>query len=220
MKWDYEMASKIDIPYLKEALEVKKWAFAADVVRLYALYRYGGVYMDADIFVTDRFDDYMNSGVHFFQEYHKDRPIKECIDKNGKRVRDKVDGCGIQAAFIISEKGHPYIKSLLDGYYDKHFELNEDGKIRPNELIAPDIYAIGLEKYGYTYFDVEQNLGENAFVHPSCYVAGGHKELTTYSFAIHQCSHSWFDYTPIQKFARRIKRITKKMLYKTKRKKL
>lgn len=168
--------------------------------------------MDADVFVTDRFDDYMDGGVHFFQEYHKNRPIRECIDKSGKRIKDKVDGCGIQAAFIVSEKGHPCIKALLDRYRDKHFGLNEDGRIKANGLIAPDIYAIGLEKYGYLYFDVEQSLGEKVFVHPSCYVAGGPKELTSHSFAIHQCSHSWFDYSPMQKFAKTIKRTIKKII--------
>lgn len=216
MKWDYDMASKIDIPYLQEALKVKKWAFAADVVRLYALLQYGGVYMDADVFVTDRFDKYMNGGVHFFQEYHKNRPINECIDKNGKRIKDKVDGCGIQAAFIISEKGHPYIKNLLNCYYDRHFELNDEGKIKSNELIAPDIYAMGLEKYGYVYLDKGQDLGKNVYVHPSCFVAGGQSELSSKSFAIHQCSHSWFDYTPIQKFEKKIKRLMKKIIYRGK----
>jgi mannosyltransferase OCH1-like enzyme len=49
--WTYEMAKQIDIPYINEALSKHKWAFAADVVRLFALKKCGGVYMDSDVFV-------------------------------------------------------------------------------------------------------------------------------------------------------------------------
>ena len=205
-KWDYDMAQKIDIPYLQDALKSKKWAFAADVVRLYALYKYGGVYMDADIFITGRFDQYMERGVHFFQEYHKNMPINDCIDSAGHRIGKKVIGCGIQAAFIIAEKGHPYIKMLLENYKLRHFELDEAGKVKKDEFIAPDIYAINLEKYGYIYRDEYQDLGCNVCVHPSYYVAGGPSELTTKAFAIHECAHSWFDYSYAQKIKNSVKK--------------
>lgn len=40
--WTKEMALQTGYSYVKEAIECKKWAFAADVVRLYALFTYGG----------------------------------------------------------------------------------------------------------------------------------------------------------------------------------
>lgn len=35
----------------------KKYAFVSDIVRLYALYNYGGIYLDSDIKVLKNFDD-------------------------------------------------------------------------------------------------------------------------------------------------------------------
>ena len=199
MQWNYEMAAQVNIAYVNEALAAKKWAFAADVMRLYALYTYGGVYMDADIFITDRFDQFMDEGVTFFQEYHSSYPIYEYIDENGHRIKDYVEGCGIQAAFFISEKGHPYVKALLDNYMDKHFSLDQSGKMKEGELIAPAIYALKLEEFGYRYLDVFQDLGSKVYIYPSKYVAGAPREVNVESFAIHQCSHSWADFTFFQK---------------------
>lgn len=214
-KWGYEDVQSIEIQYLQEALKNKKWAFAADVARLYALYECGGVYMDADVLITKRFDEYMDKGVHFFQEYHKNMPISSCVDSLGRRTASKVMGCGIQAAFIIAEKGSPYIKELINQYNERHFLLNQDGKMMKDELIAPDIYAMALEKYGYKYVDESQKLGPNVFVHPSRYVAGGPSELTTEAFAIHQCAHSWYDYNIAQKIKIRVKELLNKLATKT-----
>jgi len=35
--------------FTKQAHQAKKWAFVSDYVRLYALYEYGGIYLDSDI---------------------------------------------------------------------------------------------------------------------------------------------------------------------------
>lgn len=42
--WTYEDAKAIGCKYIDQALSVRKWAFAADVVRFYAVYKEGGVY--------------------------------------------------------------------------------------------------------------------------------------------------------------------------------
>ncbi|HIF9322154.1 polysaccharide biosynthesis protein [Photobacterium damselae subsp. damselae] len=48
IKWN-EDNSPVDIPIVKQALKDKKWAFASDYVRLWAIYNYGGIYLDTDI---------------------------------------------------------------------------------------------------------------------------------------------------------------------------
>ena len=47
--WDYDAAKAIGIPFIDEALANRKWAFAADVVRFYAVWKEGGVYMSAGL---------------------------------------------------------------------------------------------------------------------------------------------------------------------------
>ena len=208
--WTKEDALKTNIQYVADAIEAKKWAFASDVIRLYALYQYGGVYMDADIYLVERFDAFFYNRVTLFQEYHANSNVESQIDSNGNRTVDCVNGCGIQAAFLIAEKQNPYIKQLLEYYSDKRFILDSSGKVRKNELISPSIYAIASEQYGYIYKDVMQKLSIGGVViYPSKYVAGGEKEITSDSFAIHQCEHSWYDFSKYELFKKFIKKIIK-----------
>lgn len=53
-RWD-ESNAPVEIPFVKDMLGKKKWAFASDYVRLYALYNEGGVYFDTDIEVVQEF---------------------------------------------------------------------------------------------------------------------------------------------------------------------
>ena len=46
--------------YVREAYENKKWAFVSDYVQLYALYNYGGIYMDTDVQVLKPLDAFLN----------------------------------------------------------------------------------------------------------------------------------------------------------------
>ena len=45
--WTYADALAIGCDYVSEALSVKKWAFAADVIRFYAIYKEGGIYLQS-----------------------------------------------------------------------------------------------------------------------------------------------------------------------------
>lgn len=67
--WTYEDAKAIGCKYIDQALSVRKWAFAADVVRFYAVYKEGGVYMDSDIYLRKRFDRFIpETGCATFNE--------------------------------------------------------------------------------------------------------------------------------------------------------
>lgn len=43
--WDDSKINDFDSIFIKEAISEKKWAFASDVIRLYALHEYGGIYL-------------------------------------------------------------------------------------------------------------------------------------------------------------------------------
>lgn len=49
-----------DNEFIKEAYKVKKYAFVSDFIRVYALYKYGGVYMDSDVELTASLDPFLN----------------------------------------------------------------------------------------------------------------------------------------------------------------
>lgn len=191
--WTKEMALDIGSTYVKEAIKCKKWAFAADVVRLYALYTCGGIYMDSDVIVKKPLDIFLDNDVTFFQEYHKSLAKSNSVgvlDENGNRLGNSMPiGIGLQAAFMISKKGSPVVKDMLSYYDNKHF-LKQDGTMA-TDIIAPTIFALQLEKYGYRYVDEEQNLDYGVRVLPSWYVAPGKSECDKRNYAIHCINHSW-----------------------------
>ncbi len=108
---DYEIKewneSNFDLdlfPYAREAYDAGKYAFVTDVVRLYALYHEGGVYMDTDVELLKPLDNFLHH--HAF---------------SGFESEDKVP-TGIMA----SERGGKWAEDNLDYYNGKHF-LKADG---------------------------------------------------------------------------------------------
>ena len=49
IKWDLNKISLEHNLWIKQAFERKKYAFAADYIRLYALATEGGIYLDSDV---------------------------------------------------------------------------------------------------------------------------------------------------------------------------
>ena len=182
------------VPYVKEAFENRKWAFAADYIRLYALYTEGGIYLDSDVLVLERFDKFLNHSFFSSMEYHHFQVEQENslskLDKEGRRISDEyINGIQIQAAIMGAEKGCPFVGEILDWYKDKHF-VKEDGTLG-TDVIAPQIYARVAEKYGFRYKDIDQSLENDMMIYRSEIFAGNRREATANSYAIHFCENSW-----------------------------
>ena len=203
--WTYEDALQSGIPYVKEALSVRKWAFAADVIRLYALYTEGGVYLDSDLFVKkDMTPLFQNDFVSAIESWPKVFD-PAAVDGNGCRREgfQRVRGLSIQAAFLASPKEHPFVRILLDYYRNRHF-------IRPNgsydmDLIAPDHYAFIAESFGFRYIDRTQHL-DGITIYSSRYIAGGLELDSPEAYGIHGCCNSWKHDSWIYRLLRLVKR--------------
>ena len=59
--WDVKSFDFDSVPFVKEAMAEKKYAFAADYIRLYALYTEGGIYLDSDVEVFKSFNSFLNN---------------------------------------------------------------------------------------------------------------------------------------------------------------
>ena len=55
--WDKAKADGIASEWVQEAYRNRKYAFAADYIRCYALYHFGGIYLDADVEVLKNMDE-------------------------------------------------------------------------------------------------------------------------------------------------------------------
>ena len=195
-------------PYVREAFQHRKWAFAADYIRMFALYMEGGIYLDSDVLVLKSFDDFLHHNFFSSLEYHPIQIAREgsasMVDAEGHRMHEGyVSGIQIQAAVMGAEAGNPFVKDVLDWYADKHF-VKSDGSLA-TDVLSPYIYARVAERYGFLYKDQDQQLADGIMIYRSEIFAGNKHEATPASYAIHYCAHSWHP-TFIEKIKKLIRR--------------
>lgn len=116
--WDMNRFDIHSVPWVEQACETKKWAPASDYIRLYALYSYGGVYLDSDVEIVRSFDDLLNRSYFFGREHTPDKT------ENRDSIEAAVFGC---------EKGNQIIKEALD-YFATHDYLDKNGVLDPMTL--------------------------------------------------------------------------------------
>lgn len=133
MKWDLNRFDKESCPWVSEAFDAKKYAFAADYIRIYALYNYGGIYLDMDVEVLKSFDDLLQL------------PYFLCYEQ---------DATGPEVAAFGAQEGQQWLADWLAYYKGRHF-VNKDGSINPqNRTTLPKIAINWLGQRGYTFKDI------------------------------------------------------------------
>jgi hypothetical protein len=191
--WDRERFKNSSVPFYNEAFTAKKWEYAADYVRLYALYTEGGIYLDCDVIVRKSFDKLLK--YDFFATHEWWEPsIQEnntlsLINSDGtlkENVLQRMYGIGILSAIFGSIQGHPLLKDLLDWYNSQHFPLVSQTVDSPMP-ISPDIYAFMARKYGFRYTDIFQELDSNMAFLPSLMFPNSTGKAAKESYAIHLC---------------------------------
>lgn len=156
--------------FVKEAYKTKKWAFVSDYVRLYALYEYGGIYMDTDVELVKNLDPFLNDNVFFGFESNKT----------------------ISTAVIGSKEKNNFIKKILDTYEEKHLLLS-DGTIdnTPNVILITN-----LLKKVYGKKILEKNDRNDVTIYPFDYLCAkefrtGKLMVTSNTYAIHHFEGTW-----------------------------
>lgn len=176
VQWD---ENKIDIhssPWLFQCIQNKKYAFAADYTRCYALFHYGGIYLDTDVEVIKKFDDLLfnKSFIGF--------------DSSGS----------MESAIIGSEKGTKWINNMLD-YYNKRNFVKEDGNRLDMRPIPGIIYEVLGKNYHIDNKDNNTllNYGDiciypfDFFSPKNCHT--GKIKLSPKTYTIHHFDGSWVD---------------------------
>lgn len=104
--WNFDVFDKNSSLWVQQAFDAKKYAFAADYIRFYAVYNYGGIYMDMDVEVLKPFDDLLNNDLMFAYE-----------DDESKYL---------EAGCFGATKGNIFIKRCLEYYTERRF-IKESG---------------------------------------------------------------------------------------------
>ena len=156
--------------YVKEAYESKKFAFVTDYVRLYAIYTEGGIYMDTDVEVLKPLDDLL---------------CYEAVSGFESDTR-------IPTGLMAGEKGHVFIKELLDDYNDIHFILPDKSLDLTTNVHRITNHCL---KYGLQLNNSKQTINGFTFL-PKDYLCtksyqDGKIYLTENSYTIHHFAGSW-----------------------------
>lgn len=157
--------------YVKEAHSAGKYAFVSDYVRVYALYNYGGIYLDTDVEVFKSFDDLLHhtSFWGFEQENY------------------------IATSTIGAEKGSSLIKEFLDSYNEKKF-IKRDGTF--NQLTNVSIITKLLQGKGLIPNGHYQEINQIGVFYPQTYFSpydyiNCQSFISEKTYAIHHFYKSW-----------------------------
>ncbi|MEG1718299.1 MAG: glycosyltransferase [Bacteroidales bacterium] len=99
MLWNTERFDVEQLEWTKQAFSLKKYAFVSDYIRLYALYHYGGIYLDTDVEVLKGMDDLLGD-ISF-------------IGWESSGI--------LEAAIIGAQKGTPWLKEGMAYYENTSF---------------------------------------------------------------------------------------------------
>ena len=148
--WNEKKIKSIHNIWIDGAIAEKKWAFVADYVRLYALYNYGGIYLDCDVEVLKSFNDLLDGQT--FLCWESARPV-------------------IAAAVMGSEAKEPWLEDCLAIYENMEFDVSKLNKpdIVINYLIKQPVTKHGIHVYDSEYFSPLNNLTGKCAVTPNTY---------------------------------------------------
>lgn len=166
-------------PYVREAYDNRKFAFVTDVVRLYALYTEGGVYMDTDVEVLKPLDDLL--------QY--------------EAVSGFESSTQIPTGLMACRERHPLFGELLEDYVGRHF-VRPDGSLDMTTnvtLITSHLLPYGLKQDNTLQTVRGLTLLPSDYLCPKSF-KDGKIYLTANTYVIHHFAASW--HGPKQKLFR------------------
>ena len=167
-EWGNDFAKTVECRYVQEALAHRKWAFASDWIRLHALERFGGFYLDTDMEMRKPFDGFL-----------KERFLISWERMNGRTNLN----CGV----IGSEANGDVVRSLMSAYENIAF-VKDDGELdmTPNTVRLLDMFA---ERWGVRPSDGYDTVrfADGCVVLPCTYF------LPEDGYTFHHYAATWLD---------------------------
>ena len=171
--------------YVRQAYEAKKWAFVTDYVRLYAMTKFGGIYMDTDVEVIKPLDRFLEHQA--FSGFE--------------------DDVHIPTGIMACEKNFPLFNQFLAYYDDAKFYL-EDGtlNLKTNvEIMTQICVGKGLKQDNtYQVIDGFALYPKDVFCPVSYHT--GELEKTKNTVTIHWFAASWHTQQEREQHARSVRR--------------
>ena len=131
INWNFERLGDVCPPWVYQAFEAKKYAFAADWIRAYVMYNFGGIYLDSDVEILKPLDPLLDHRYVFGYEY--------------------MPTPSMEAAVLFAEPRLPFFKHLL-AYYDGREFIKPDGTLDTYPL--PQIIGDICRREGFRFVSV------------------------------------------------------------------
>lgn len=184
--WDFKKISDIPSPFLKEAILAKKWAFASDYVRLWALYTEGGIYLDTDVLCYKSLDPLRSEKIFIGKE-------------NSIHISGRLTEQYLTSHCMGAEAGSEFFRLCLDYYKDRRFINSENVKLPPtlrlDMTLLPYIQSEIAKTYGYNPYPSAkgvQRLEDGLTIYPPQYFDAVDNDNNSY------CKHlalgAWREY--------------------------
>lgn len=151
--------------YVKEAHKAKKWAYMSDYVRAKAIYDMGGIYLDTDVLVLESLDS-LRSNRAFVGFENPTYPF---------------------TAVFGAEKGHPFVKDILDMYDNTEFEYDSNNEMK--EVNTKTVSEILVRNYDCLRNNEYQELKDGLVVYPDTVLCNPSGESKT----IHIFTGTWIE---------------------------
>lgn len=135
--WDRTRFDVNRIPWVKESFEAHKYAFASDYIRYYALYNYGGIYLDSDVEVIKSFNNLLNN--HSFIGY------------------ENVSGL-LEPAVVGAEKGTDWCRYMME-YYENNSFVTSPRIVAP--IIINNLFKAQFKDFPIEPVTVETLIADN-----------------------------------------------------------
>ncbi len=176
--------------YVREAYENRKFAFVTDYVRLYALVKEGGIYMDTDVEVLKSYNQFLHHTA--FSGFENNNYVP--------------------TGMMASEKGGAWVTELLNEYADRKF-VKEDGSF--DTTTNTETITNNMIKRGLVLNNTYQDFPGLATMYPSDYFCPkdhgtGMINLTENSVCIHHFACSWL--SPKARFLHKCKKLAVRLL--------
>ncbi|MDQ7022653.1 MAG: glycosyltransferase [Candidatus Gracilibacteria bacterium] len=167
-----ENNSPMDIPFVQKMYEEKKGAFLSDYIRVWALYNYGGIYLDTGMEILKPLDGLLSD---------------ECF------LGFELSGYdNLNTSILGGKKGNLFLKKILD-YYDNlcldTYNLETTGDVFKKVLNSE--YNIEIKNKNQVINGIR--LYTKEYFYPYYYSMSFHRrtDILENTYAVHHWNNSW-----------------------------
>ena len=177
---------------------MKKYALVSDVCRYNVLAEYGGIYLDTDVEVFQRFDRFLDcnffSGIELYHEFMKEHIAENYLNHDGTPLRkgEDIPHMEILTSSMACNPGNEMICKIRD-YYNT-VEVDADRALHYRDWVNNDrLVARHLVDYGFKYKNETQYLEDGFVVYGTGVFGHAFCPDEHYEVSWHYNAASWID---------------------------